>query len=79
MAKFKSGDVVIVKKPKNVSEWPSWVGGMDVFDGTVQTLSDYKLWEEGEVAFRFDGDEDCYIFITKWFIPYDDTPFEGNV
>ena len=77
--KFKVGDVVIVKKPKDVYAWPSWVNGMDVFDGTVQTLSDYKLWEGGEVAFRFEGDEDCYIFNTKWFTPYDDTPFEGNV
>ena len=77
--KFKTGDVVIVKKPKDVYEWPSWVDGMDVFDGTIQTLSDYKLWEGGEVAFRFEGDEDYYIFNTKWFIPYDDTPFEGSV
>jgi len=77
--KFKTGDVVIVRKPKNVDPWPSWVNGMDVFDGTVQTLSDYTAGEEGEVAFRFKEDEDYYIFNTKWFIPYDDTPFEGNV
>ena len=77
--KFEAGDVVIVKKPKATDPWPSWVNTMDVFDGTVQTLSDYKVCEEGEVAFRFEGDGDCYLFNTKWFTPYDDTPFEGNV
>lgn len=76
---FKTGDVVIVKKPKDVDAWPSWVDGMDVFEGTVQTISDYKVCEGVEVAFHFEGNGDCYIFNTKWLIPYDEPPFEGNV
>ena len=67
---FKAGDVVIVKKPKDVDAWPSWVDGMDVFEGTVQTLSDYEEEDEGGVAFRLEGDGYYYIFNTKWFIPY---------
>ena len=77
--KFEAGYVVIVKKPKDVDAWPSWVNKMNRFNGTDQTLSDYKVCEEGEVAFRFEGDEDYYIFNTKWFIPYDEPPFDGNV
>ena len=76
--KFKTGDVVIVKKPKDVYEWPSWVDNMDVFDGTRQILSEEVL-EEVAVSFRLEGDEYNYWFNIKWFIPYDDTPFEGNV
>ena len=77
--KFKAGDVVIVKKPKDTEPWPSWVNSMNVFDGTVQTLSDYKVYSAGEVAFCFEGDDDYHLFNIKWLIPHDDTPFEGNI
>ena len=51
---------------------------MNVFDGTRQILSEEVL-EEVAVSFRLEGDEYNYWFNIKWFILYDDTPFEGNV
>ena len=41
MAKFKSGDIVIVRKPKNVNEWPSWTNQMNRFDGDTFTIDEF--------------------------------------
>lgn len=77
MAKFKSGDVVVVKKPKNVHEWPAWTKLMDRFDGSTFTIDEFIDGAIDEVySLKM---EDAYWFLHSWLTLVDSEPFEGNV
>ena len=77
MAKFKSGDVVIVRKPKNVYEWPSWTELMNRFDGDTFTIDEFI---DGAIDEAYSLKmEDDYWFLHSWLTPVDSEPFEGNV
>lgn len=52
-------DNVIIKKPKNIKEWPEWNGGMDELDGSTVTLRDDNF--NGDTLY-YKG----YYFNKKW-------------
>ena len=77
MAKFKSGDVVIVKKPEIVTQWPSWTNQMNRFDGGTFTIN--KLIDDTVDEVYSLKMEDDYWFLHSWLTLIDPEPFEGNV
>ena len=52
-------DNVVIKKPKNIKEWPEWNGGMDELDGSTVTLRDDNF--NGDTLY-YKG----YYFNKKW-------------
>jgi len=60
---FHKGDKVIIFKPKDVREWPSWVSSMDKFDHRVAAVKDCFKYKEFEcVGISRYG----YEFNVKW-------------
>jgi len=57
---FTIGDIVLVIKPKNVGERPSWLIDMDKFNGTYQKIS--EIYPQGCIGF----DSTIYNFSVKW-------------
>jgi hypothetical protein len=40
---FKVGDKVIVRKPKNVNQWPEWNPAMDMFENKQYNIAEIGL------------------------------------
>ena len=77
MAKFKSGDVVIARKPKNVTQWPTWTNEMKWYDGGTFVIDELIDNTVDEV---YSLKADCnYWFLHSWLTLVDPEPFEGNV
>lgn len=65
------GDYVLVRKPENVSQYPTWVPEMDMFDG-----GKYKIEgiHQGERALTVTLEETYgYNFNEHWLTPVPDT------
>jgi len=61
--KYKEGQQIIVKKPKNVRTHPTWTGEMNSFDGTVQKIRECVLGQE-DVIYLLEGAE--WYFCESW-------------
>lgn len=69
------GDWVIIHKPKDLNEWPSWIDTMDQYDGTVQKVSEININDEGSIFTISDPDGRCS-FNTKWAEKYVEPNFK---
>jgi hypothetical protein len=64
VTKFEVGDRVLVRKPANVMQGPTWASGMDLFDGSLQRIRElvadggrcgyFKLVKAGNYLFHPD-------------------------
>lgn len=64
MNKIQVGDKVVIHKPKDVNEFPSWTTTMDVYDGTVQTVS--SIPEDAYAGRYIEIEDSDYIFSPLW-------------
>lgn len=60
MRKFKKGDKVIIYRPEDTSERPTWIGEMNRFHGTERTIIGYN----SAGFFQIEGTH--YIFNDNW-------------
>lgn len=71
---FNQGDLVVVHKPEDTSEYPTWVHGMDMYDGLVFEIR--RICSDAlhdTVYLRYpDGKEQLNaMFSPKWLEPYE--------
>lgn len=56
---LRQGHKVVIKKPKDIKEWPEWAEGMDELDGSTVTLREGDF--NGDIFYYKD-----YYFNEKW-------------
>ena len=61
---YKIGDCVILHKPENVDEHPTWCDEMDELDGAEVTIEEY----EDDTCF-YAKDVDFWVFNESWATP----------
>ena len=64
---FEVGDVVVVHKPRNTYEAPTWIDSMDKFDGQEMQISRISQ-REGFRVIGFFG-VNSFVFRESWLEP----------
>ena len=60
---LEKGDYVLVRKPDNIKEYPTWNTNMDIFNSKIMKIQ--KFHRENDVILTFATE---YSFSTKWLI-----------
>lgn len=67
--KFKVGERVLVKKPHDTREPPSWIGMMDKYDGGVFIVIEIKPWIKLSGTFDLSFNP-AWLKSVDWFIKH---------
>ena len=74
MYKYKIGDCVILHKPEDTDEYPTWVHDMDEFDGAEVTIEGYN----DDTCF-YVKDIDFFVFNEDWATPVEPIEDSTNI
>ena len=70
--KYEKNDVVVIHKPDNIEESPTWVPCfMDEFDGMICHIKSAHI-NPDLIYYTVAEDECCFAFNEKWLEPYEE-------
>lgn len=72
--KYKKNDVVVIHKPNNIEESPTWIPCfMDEFDGMICHIKSSNIsYTSNVIYYTVAEDECCFAFSEKWLEPYEE-------